>query len=173
MGDGAEVQEKKLSRKRCGVLTERGPCPGYPVRNSSDQRCVFHSKDPKVRQILIEGRMKGCTMPERRERLSLRNTGVAYQKNIDDTIRYLNFLHCQFFLRKISAEDVEVSIRISGALKSCFELRDTALEIEALKDEIEQLKGDGGNGPSDEVDIKVTYDADGNEWEIREDDREK
>jgi hypothetical protein len=143
-----EGQQK--TRKVCGFPTPKGPCPGNVVKGSSDQRCLFHSQDPKVRQALIEGRMKGCRQPERRKRLSLRNTGVSYIKDVNDLVRWVNFLNRKYFMREMNAEDIQVALSIAGGLGKLFEIRDVTKEIEELQEEIESLK-EGENDDKDKT----------------------
>ncbi len=142
-------------RKVCGYPTAKGPCPGNVVKASSDQRCIFHSEDPKIRQILLEGRLKGCRQPERRKRLSLRNTGISYIKDVNDLIRWLNFLNRKYFLREMNSEDIQVALQIAGGLGKLFELRDAIMEVESIKDELEKLE-QGGN---DEVKVPGVEEA--------------
>lgn len=127
-------------KKRCGVITDRGPCNLFPVKIASDHKCLFHSKDPKVQALLIEGRKKGQSLPKRREALSLRNTGLNYIRNVNDLIKWLNFLNRQYFKRNINAEDVSVFLQIAGGLSKLFEIRDIQTEILEIKDILSEIQ---------------------------------
>ena len=141
--------------KRCEHVDKDGErCTGY-LTQYDPQFCIFHSHLPVVRELLQAGRQKGGSKPSK-VRISFKRV-----KNVKDVLFHLNDLLPQ-------AQGIDQRLSVLGAITKVLELKDIVKEVEKLKDAIEQLSGDGIPLDSDEVEIKVTYDADGNGLEKHE-----